>query len=126
MSETYDGHRDLLDGSASHDIDAFLKEDQELAAFGKVGTQRCIRWSLALDCYAVSGSPLPPPLSSPQRVRRLRSQAGGLSVLRQTAYLNLLILDCRAVNQLLAARANELADRLIAFLVDQNRDLNKE
>lgn len=95
LSETYDGHRDLLDGSASHDIDAFLKEDQELAAFGK-------------------------------RVRRLRSQAGGLSVLRQTAYLNLLILDCRAVNQLLAARANELADRLIAFLVDQNRDLNKD
>lgn len=32
----YDQHRDLLDGQARRKVEAFLKSDAELPAFGKV------------------------------------------------------------------------------------------
>ena len=47
-------------------------------------------------------------------------------MLRHTAYLNLVCVRCGEVNQLLAERALDLADRLVTFLIDRNRDLNKE
>lgn len=62
----------------------------------------------------------------PQRIDHLRAQSGELAVLRQTVCLNLLSLDCKDVNLLLSRRASDLAERLIAFLVSKNRDLNKE
>ena len=66
-------------------------------------------------------------LSSPsQWINRLRTQSEDLSVLRHTAYLNLVCVRCGEVNQLLAERASDLADRLVTFLIDRNRDLNKE
>lgn len=36
LSATYEQYRCLLDGSASREVDSFLKSDQELSAFGKV------------------------------------------------------------------------------------------
>lgn len=36
LSATYEQYRCLLDGSASREVDSFLKSDQELFAFGKV------------------------------------------------------------------------------------------
>lgn len=38
LSTTYDQYQPLLDGSASRDVDAFLKSDEELSVFGKVRT----------------------------------------------------------------------------------------
>ena len=64
--------------------------------------------------------------ASCQRIDRLQSHIDELEVLRQTVYLNFLCLDCRDVNLLLARRASELKERLITFLIDRNRELNKE
>ena len=66
------------------------------------------------------------PLPTHQWIDRLRGQSGKLSLLRHTAYLNFVCLRCGEVNQLLATRASDLADRLVTFLVDRNRDINKE
>ena len=38
LSTTYEKYRPLLDGSASLDVDTFLKSDEELSMFGKVRT----------------------------------------------------------------------------------------
>ncbi len=61
-----------------------------------------------------------------QRIDQLRAKSGELSMLRLTAYLNFLSIDCREVNLLLEQRISDLADRLAHFLVDRNRDLNRE
>lgn len=47
-------------------------------------------------------------------------------MLRRTAYINFIALDCEDVNVLLSQRATELADRLVFNLVDRNREANKE
>ena len=61
-----------------------------------------------------------------QLITKFRKQAGDVSVLRRTAYLNFISLNCADVNILLVQRALELADRLVMFLVDRNREFNKE
>lgn len=60
-----------------------------------------------------------------QRINDLRSQAGDLSVLRRTAYLSFMALDCEKVNLLLESRASDLAAHLVSYLIDRNRELNK-
>ena len=47
-------------------------------------------------------------------------------MLRRTAYLSFMTLDCEKVNLMLASRASDLADHLVSFLVDRNRELNKK
>lgn len=42
-----------------------------------------------------------------------------------TVPLNMLCLNCDDVNQELSARAQRLADRMIHYVVDQNRDKNR-
>lgn len=61
-----------------------------------------------------------------QRINRLQAQAGELSLLRRTAYLGFLVLDCEKVNLILANRAKDLALHLTSFLIDRNRELNKK
>ena len=61
-----------------------------------------------------------------QWITKFRKQAGELSILRRTAYLNFISLHCGDVNTLLYQRATELADRLVSFLIDRNREFNKE
>lgn len=61
-----------------------------------------------------------------QWISKYRKQAGDLSVLRRTSYLNFISLDCADVNILLTQRALELADRLVVFLIDRNREFNRE
>ena len=56
----------------------------------------------------------------------LRSQASDLLVLRRTAYLSFMAVDCSKVNLLLASRAIDLAQHLVNFLIDRNRELNKK
>lgn len=64
--------------------------------------------------------------SSLQWITKFRRQAGELSLLRRTAYLNFISLQCSEVNTLLYQRALELADRLVSFLMDRNREFNRE
>lgn len=61
-----------------------------------------------------------------QQIDKLRSQAADLSVLRRTAYLNFVALDCEKANLLLRNRATDLAQHLVYFLVERNRELNKK
>ena len=61
-----------------------------------------------------------------KRISKLRTQAGELSVLRRTVCLNFIALDCTEVNLLLARRVLELADRIVAFLVNSNKETNRE
>ena len=60
-----------------------------------------------------------------QKIDKFRALYDELALLRQTAYLNLFSLDCKELNLLLAKRAMDLAERLVAALVIKNRDLNK-
>ena len=60
-----------------------------------------------------------------QWITKFRRQAGELTVLRRTAYLNFISLHCAEVNILLYQRAQELADRLVTFLTDRNREFNR-
>ena len=61
-----------------------------------------------------------------QKIDKFRALSDELALLRQTAYLNLFSLDCKELNLLLAKKAMDLAERLVAALVVKNRDLNKE
>ena len=69
---------------------------------------------------------LMPALLCPQRIKKLRQQADELFLLRRRVYLNFLVVDCKAVNDELYQDAIKLADKLVTFLVDRNRELNKE
>ena len=48
-----------------------------------------------------------------------------IASLHITVPLNMLCLNCDDVNQELSARAARLADRMIQYVVDQNRDKNR-
>ena len=61
-----------------------------------------------------------------QKIVQLRERGDQLCVLRTTAALNLVSLDCREVNEILIKRANSLADRVVTFLLNENRELNRE
>lgn len=57
---------------------------------------------------------------------KLRSQASELDVLRRRAHLNFIAIDSEEVNVALSNRIMELADRLVLYLIDRNREFNKE
>ena len=61
-----------------------------------------------------------------QKIVQLRERGDQLCVLRTTAALNLVSLDCREVNEILTKRAYSLADRVVTFLLNENRELNRE
>ena len=48
-----------------------------------------------------------------------------IASLHITVPLNMLCLNCNDVNQELSERAKRLADRMIQFVVDENRDKNR-
>ena len=48
-----------------------------------------------------------------------------IASLHITVPLNMLCLNCNDVNQELSERAKRLADRMILFVVDENRDKNR-
>ena len=61
-----------------------------------------------------------------QKIDKLRAWGDQLCVLRSTAALNLFSLECVQVNEILTRRAYALAERVVTFFVNENRDLNKE
>lgn len=61
-----------------------------------------------------------------QKIVQLRERGDQLCVLRTTAALNLVSLDCSDVNEILIKRAYSLADRVVTFLINDNRELNRE
>ena len=61
-----------------------------------------------------------------QNIDQLQGQSRALLVQRRTVHLNLLSLDCSEVNLLLAQRASDLTERMVAFLIDRNREMNRE
>ena len=46
-------------------------------------------------------------------------------MLRRIAYLSFVALDCEKVNLMLATRATDLAEHLVMFLIERNREMNK-
>jgi len=61
-----------------------------------------------------------------QRIKKLWAQADELYLLRRKVYMNFIEVDCTEVNEMLRLEATGLANKLTSFLVDRNRDLNKE
>ena len=107
-----DQYTSLLDGTASMEVDSFIKSvDVE-------------RYPLPPTLHPYSLSSLPPSLN--QRINKFRALSRELSVLRRRVYLNFVLLDCSDVNLMLAKRAADLSERLVSFVVAQNRELNKE
>ena len=47
-------------------------------------------------------------------------------MLRRTTYLSFMALNCEKVNLLLSSRAVDLAEHLVLFLIDRNREMNKK
>ena len=64
--------------------------------------------------------------SPSQRIDKLRETSTTLKVLRRIARIHLISLGTEKVNLQLAVQADELVDRLTRFLVNHNRDLNRE
>ena len=126
LSATYEKYHTFLDGSASLDIEKFLKssEQEELSQFAKVG------FHTHTHTHTYMPSPPHTPITHShthtQMIKHLRKQADELYLLRRDVYLNFLVVECSEVNKELTERANTLADRLVAFMVDRNRELNKE
>ena len=96
-------------------MDKFLKEEQELELIGKV---RKILYKPGCICHSS--------YMYVQRIKKLQALGDELSVMRCTAALNLVSLDCREVNEILAKKAFSLADKIITFLLNDNRERNKE
>lgn len=65
------------------------------------------------------------PLLSAQKIDAYQNLAKEIASLHITVPLNMLCLNCNDVNQELAARAARLADKMIHYVVDQNRDKNR-
>lgn len=49
-----------------------------------------------------------------------------MHILRRIAYLSFVALDCEKVNLLLATRATDLAEHLVLYLIERNREMNKK
>ncbi|CAH1793734.1 unnamed protein product, partial [Owenia fusiformis] len=60
-----------------------------------------------------------------QKIDSYRELKDEIALLRITVPLSMFCLDCQALNAELCHRAQKLRDRLVAFEVDENRDLNK-
>lgn len=110
----YQCYQALLDGSAGQEVDSFLNE-QVLSTYGKVGN---LLHDTIIHVHII--------YYFCQKIDKFRALSDELALLRQTAYLNLFSLDCKELNLLLAKKAMDLAERLVAALVVKNRDLNKE
>ena len=60
-----------------------------------------------------------------QKIDSYQNLSKEIASLHITVPLNMLCLNCNDVNQELSARAARLADRMIHYVVDQNRDKNR-
>lgn len=120
----YDQHRDLLDGQARRNVEAFLHSDAELPAFGKVCIS-LVPWHVFEGTLIQPGSNHCVP-SHLQRIQTLRDCSACLGELRRSARLNLLQLSCGQINDLLSCTALELANVITTHLIDDNREKNKE
>ncbi len=58
-------------------------------------------------------------------IKKFRSQSDELYLLRRKVYLNFVALDCLEVNGKLQRVAEDLANRLVEYMISQNRDLNR-
>ena len=65
-------------------------------------------------------------LCTVQRVKSLRDCSAELAELRRSVRLNLLHVSCGMVNDLLSQTAMELADMITTYLIEDNRQKNKE
>lgn len=60
-----------------------------------------------------------------QKIDSYQNLSKEIASLHITVPLNMLCLNCDDVNKELSARAARLADRMIQYVVDQNRDKNR-
>ena len=60
-----------------------------------------------------------------QKIDSYQNLSKEIASLHITVPLNMLCLNCDDVNKELSARAARLADRMIHYVVDQNRDKNR-
>ena len=60
-----------------------------------------------------------------QKIQEYQDLKDEIMLLRITVPLSMFCLDCVNLNNELALRAQRLKERLVAFEVDENRDLNR-
>ena len=113
----YDQHKELLNGQTHRDVAAFIHSEAELPAFTKVSTSKSMRMCLINTILIAHYA---------QRVRSLRACSAELAELRRSVRLNLLHINCGAVNDLLSNTALELVEMITTHLINVNRQKNKE
>lgn len=81
---------------------------------------------LSISNHQVDGTDLNvKSFSFSQKIDSYQNLSKEIASLHITVPLNMLCLNCDDVNQELSARAERLADRMIHYVVDQNRDKNR-